>query len=128
MMSTPASKISVAVLTVIPAPPAAFSPLATTTSTCAAWRILGSSSRTARRPGSPTMSPINKMFTEARVERKTPNSNIQTPEKLQTGANQVLRGAAADAVGTRRGVPPKQICAPFQFVVDEYLVIQVTLR
>lgn len=59
MMSTPAAKISDAVSGVIPDPPAAFSPFAITTSTPHRARSRGNSTRTALRPGDPTMSPMN---------------------------------------------------------------------
>ena len=64
MTSTPAEKISPAVLGVMPEPPAEFSPLAMTKSSACCSRNLGSSSLTALRPGWPTMSPMKSSFTE----------------------------------------------------------------
>ena len=56
--STPPSKISFAVLIVMPRPAAAFSPFATTTSSRSSSRSPGTNASIARRPGFPTMSPI----------------------------------------------------------------------
>src|SRR5579884_795422 len=69
MMFTPALKISCAVAGVMPEPPAAFSPFATTMSTFKSRRKRGTNSFTARRPGSPTMSPMNRIFTASRYCR-----------------------------------------------------------
>ena len=52
-----------AVSGVMPEPPAEFSPLAITQSSWWRERNSGTSLRTARRPGSPTMSPMNRMRT-----------------------------------------------------------------
>src|SRR5436190_21452422 len=63
MTSTPEMNNSLAVLTVIPDPPAEFSPFAITRSKPHCERSRGTSVFTTRRPGSPTTSPINKIFT-----------------------------------------------------------------
>src|SRR5918992_192348 len=63
MASTPASRISRAVLRVIPNPPAAFSPFTTTKSGRCRSRSSGSSSASVRRPIPPTTSPTNRSFT-----------------------------------------------------------------
>src|SRR3990172_7419406 len=58
--STPESSSSCAVRTVRPRPPAAFSPLATTTSISSSRRRSGRSAATAFLPGLPTMSPMKR--------------------------------------------------------------------
>src|SRR5438552_9085462 len=75
MASTPAEKISPAVLGVMPEPPAEFSPLATTASSRCCRRSSGTSVLTARRPGSPTMSPMNRIFTPPRVRGAEPGAS-----------------------------------------------------
>jgi len=55
------AKIASASLGVIPIPPAAFSPLTTTKSGANSERRTGSSSRSARRPARPTMSPMKRI-------------------------------------------------------------------
>ena len=76
MMSTPAAKISCAVAGVMPEPPAEFSPLAMTTSISNWRRKRGKSSFTARRPGSPTMSPMKRIFTPPKVPVAKQTGNI----------------------------------------------------
>src|SRR4051795_504174 len=61
MASTPAANSSSASLGVIPTPPAAFSPLATTKSAPSSSRRAGSSSRITRRPARPTTSPMKRI-------------------------------------------------------------------
>src|SRR6267142_6907883 len=63
MISTPAAKISAAVFGVMPEPPAAFSPFAITKLIARVSRIFGSNSLTTRRPGWPTISAMNRIFT-----------------------------------------------------------------
>jgi len=70
MASTPWLKSSSAMSGVIPLPPAEFSPLAMMTSRPCACFNLGRSSLTARRPGLPTMSPMNKIFTQENLAVK----------------------------------------------------------
>src|SRR5688572_5216698 len=65
MMSTPASNISRAVRRLRPRPPAAFSPLAITTSRLNSRRKPGSIALRAFRPGSPTTSPMKNMRKQA---------------------------------------------------------------
>src|SRR5213592_850947 len=86
MASTPAEKISSAVFGVMPEPPAQFSPLATTASNRCCRRNSGTSVFTARRPGSPTMSPMNKNFTRLRV-RRTPHGASKTASLPSTFGN-----------------------------------------
>jgi hypothetical protein len=69
MTSTPAEKISSAILGVMPEPPAEFSPLAMTKSRACRSRSWGTSPLTARRPGCPTMSPMKRSFTRFTVMR-----------------------------------------------------------
>src|SRR5512136_2184863 len=57
----PHSRSSSTVSRVMPNPAAAFSPLAMTRSTPCSFSRPGRSSRTARRPGRPTMSPMNRI-------------------------------------------------------------------
>jgi hypothetical protein len=59
--STPAPNSSSASFGVMPMPPAAFSPLATTKSGASSSRRPGSSSRSARRPARPTTSPMKRI-------------------------------------------------------------------
>src|SRR5919109_2853570 len=61
MTSTPAPNSSSASLGVMPTPPAAFSPLATTQSSRCSSRRPGSSSRTTRRPVRATTSPMKRI-------------------------------------------------------------------
>src|ERR671922_137942 len=61
MTSTPAPYSSSASLGVMPIPPAAFSPLATTQSSACSSRRPGSSSRTTRRPVRATTSPMKRI-------------------------------------------------------------------
>src|SRR4051812_23219968 len=63
MASAPRSKNPRAIRSVIPTPPAAFSPFTTTKSGSWRSRSCGSSSSSARRPGLPTTSPTKSSFT-----------------------------------------------------------------
>jgi hypothetical protein len=69
-MSTPALNNSFAVPGVIPEPPAEFSPFAMITSTLCSARNRGASTFTARRPGSPTTSPMNSNFTPGNLREE----------------------------------------------------------
>src|ERR1039458_7686440 len=90
MTSTPAEKISPAVLGVMPEPPAEFSPLAMTKSSACCSRNLGRRVLTALRPGCPTMSPMKSSFTGKfyRIgnEKQTTNGHesYQFPETFGT--------------------------------------------
>src|SRR3954454_974106 len=63
MASAPRSKNTRAIRSVIPTPPAAFSPFTTTKSGSWRSRSCGSNSSSARRPGLPTTSPTKSSFT-----------------------------------------------------------------
>jgi hypothetical protein len=63
MTSTPASKIFLAVFSVIPIPPAEFSPLAITRSGLWRSRSSGIARASPSRPARPQMSPMKRTFT-----------------------------------------------------------------
>ena len=72
-----------AILPVIPRPPAAFSPFTMTKSTPRSLRNMGTDLMTALRPGSPTMSPRNRMRIICRFYRNFHGAQCKNSRTLK---------------------------------------------
>src|SRR2546427_3403277 len=107
MRSTPAEKISSAVFGVMPEPPAEFSPLAITISSSCCWRSRGTSCLTARRPGSPTMSPMKSSFTRPTVRKRRPTVEWKRITKHQIPNTKLQRNPGIETPKTKLQTPKK---------------------
>src|SRR4051794_35474508 len=97
MASTPAANRSSAVLGVMPMPPAAFSPLATTKSSPNSERSPGSSARRARRPGAATTSPTKRMVVTAKEASVAASHTRRRPMTVHDREDQPEDGPPPEA-------------------------------